>query len=224
MDSTIFPQRQTMSNSEPEIKKLYSSADDLHPLHWKAVAERDPVEAARAAGCSWDNDLFTVEFLGQGMTVDPAGKTIGFVDEPERQVGYQRGLVILSYLANVMEFDPSGRWVAFRELKGGEGFFRGPHEINTRELEKVFGNDLEGLKKSALHFGGAEAEGGDMAVEFDAFKRIPIKVLLWKGTEEFPASAAMLIDSRAGLHLKLDVLWALSNVAVADLVRLGEVG
>jgi hypothetical protein len=42
---------------------------------------------------------------------------------------------------------------------------------------------------------------------------------VWGESPEFPASAAMLIDSRSHLHLPLDVLWALANVAVQDLTR-----
>ncbi|HSH69642.1 MAG TPA: DUF3786 domain-containing protein, partial [Deferrisomatales bacterium] len=61
--------------------------------------------------------------------------------------------------------------------------------------------------------------GGDVAVELPALPRLPVRVLLWAGTEEFPPSASLLTDPRAHLHLPLDVLWALTNVLIADLTR-----
>jgi hypothetical protein len=56
-------------------------------------------------------------------------------------------------------------------------------------------------------------------VELPALPRLPVRVLLWAGTDEFPPAASLLTDPRAHLHLPLDVLWALTNLLVSDLTR-----
>jgi hypothetical protein len=118
-----------------------------------------------------------------------------------------------------MDVPASGSWVAFRELPGGEAFFRGPHSLATPRLVGAFGEDPMRVFASARALGGRPGAGAAAATaDLPALPRIPLRVLVWAGTEEFAAEAALLVDSRAHLHLALDVLWALSNVAVADLL------
>lgn len=208
-----------MSFVDPEQNRLYQSSNDLHPSHWEALARRDPVEAARAAGARWDGGRFRLRLLGRELVVDPGAPGVAFASRPGRPVGYQRGLVAVAYLAGAVDVPCRGDWVAFRELPGGDAFFRGPHAVATPRLEAAFGRTPGGLLDAARALGGAPVGAADAAVELPALPRIPLRVLLWGATEEFGASANLLTDGRAHLHLALDGLWALSNVAIADLVR-----
>lgn len=211
-----------MSNLDPELNKLYAEADDLHASHWEKLEARDPEEVARAADCDWNGNAFRVTLLGRPLKVEPGARKLAFLDEGPGRVGYQRALVAVGYLGNVMEAEPSGEWKAFRGLPGGDGFFRGPHALNTQMLETVFGNNPQGLVKGGEKLGGKVSEGADAAVEFQGLPRIPLKAMLYAATEEFGASASLLIDGRSHLHLALDILWALSNLAIADLIREGS--
>jgi hypothetical protein len=123
-----------------------------------------------------------------------------------------------------MQIDPSGRWIAFRELPGGEPFFRGPHEVDTKAVARRFGDDPSTLIRAAEALGGAPSDGAEASVELLALPLIPVKILLWGKSEEFAASAQLLVDSRAYFHLALDVLWALSNVTVADITGANSAG
>jgi hypothetical protein len=211
-----------VANADPQENALYRDARDLHRLHWERLRCRDPGEAARAAGADLDGAAFLLDLLGRRLRVDPAGERISFEGEPARDVGYQRALVAVAYLAGALEAPPRGEWVAFRELPGGDAFFRGPHSLATPRLERAFGTRPAGLPEAARPLGGVPAPGADAAADLPALPRIPLRVLVWAATPEFPASASLLTDARAHLHLALDVLWALTNVAIADLVRAAE--
>ena len=208
-----------MAATDPEKNPLYATAEDLHPLHWEQLARRDPEEAARAAGASWDGQTYTLQLLGRVLRVEPASRSVHTADLPGRSVGFQRALVAVAYLNGALDVPPRGDWVAFRELPGGDGFFRGPHSLATPRLEEAFGAEPRALVRAAEPLGWKVAQGGDVGVEIPALPRIPLRVLLWGRTEEFGASATLLTDGRAHLHLALDVLWALSNVAISDLVK-----
>lgn len=208
-----------MEHADPEQNPLYSRAEDLHPLHWENLGRRPAADAARAAGATWDGEIFTLPFLGKEVRVAPRARTVSWAAGPNRPIGYQRALVAVAYLAGALEAPPRGEWVAFRELPGGEAFFRGPHSLPTPRLETAFGRRPGGLLAAARSMGGTASPGADAAAELPALPRIPLQVLLWAAGEEFPASASLLVDARAHLHLALDVLWALANVAIADLVR-----
>jgi hypothetical protein len=160
-----------------------------------------------------------VQMLGRALRVEPVARTVSHAEDPGRPVGFQRGLVAVAYLSGALEAPPKDEWVAFRELPGGDAFFRGPHSLATPRLEETFGGDPAQLEHAARALGGRPVAGADAAAEVPALPTIPLKVLVWGKTEEFPASATLLTDARAHLHLALDVLWALSNVAIADLVK-----
>jgi len=208
-----------MTNANPEEHLLYSRAEDLHPSHWEVLGRRLPEEVARASGATWDGDAYTLPFLSSALRVSPGARTLSFQDAPLRRVGYQRALVAVAYLGGALDAPPSGAWVAFRELPGGEAFFRGPHSLATPRLVQAFGERPRGLAEAARALGGCPAEGGDAAVDLPALPQIPLRALLWKRTDEFAAEAALLVDSRAYLHVALDVLWALSNLTISDLVE-----
>lgn len=207
-----------MANVNPEDNRLYASPDDLHRLHWERLAARDPEEAARAAGASWDGKRFRLPLLDGFLVIDPKHRSVRFEGEEKRRAGYQHALIGVIYLYTAVEAEPSGRWAAFRELPGGEAFFRGPHSLNTLFLEAAYGTDPDALAAAGETLGGRRVEGGDVAVELTALPRVPLRVLLWKAGE-FPASSQLLVDARAHVHLPLDVLWALSNVVIAELVK-----
>jgi len=208
-----------MANLNPEGNSLYSRAEDLHSSHWERLLGRSPEEAARAASAVWDGEAYTLDLLGHALRVSPGGRALSFPDRPSRRVGYQRALVAVAYLGGAMDVPTSGSWVAFREVPGGEPFFRGPHSLATPRLAQAFGAHPERLLQAAAALGGQAAPGADAAADLPALPRIPLRALLWGKTDEFAAEAALLVDSRAHFHLALDVLWALSNLAIADLVE-----
>jgi hypothetical protein len=225
-----------VTHLDPEENRLYEKASHLHPLHWEALARRDPAEAARAAAASWDGRRFRLPFLGAVLLVEPGTRAVIFeaapahpvlrvmqpiqgLAEPDREPGYQRALVAVAYLAGAVDAPPRGVWAALRELPGGDAFFRGPHSPATPRLVEAFGRRPEGLAEAAARLGGRSVAAGDAAADLDALPRIPLRFVLWAGTDEFPPAATVLADARAHLHLPLDVLWALSNVAIADLTR-----
>jgi hypothetical protein len=215
----LLVRNEEMRATDPERNRLYARAEDLHPLHWEQLARRAPEEAARAAGASWDGRVYTLPLLGKVLRVEPETRSVRTADLPAQSVGFQRALAAVAYLAGALEVPPRGDWVAFRELPGGDGFFRGPHSVATARLEEAYGGDPRALVGAAEPLGWTKVEGADAAVEMSALPKIPLRVLLWGRTEEFGASAALLTDGRAHLHLALDVLWALSNVAISELVK-----
>lgn len=202
----------------PEENPLYAAAERVHPLHWDNLRRREPSEAARAAGAEWRGGAYRLPMLGRELHVSPAERRVLFA-AGRGQVGYSRALAAVAYLAGAVDAPCRGEWVAFRQLPGGEAFFRGPHGVPAERLAVAFGASPGSLRAAAASLGGSPAEGGDEAAVLPALPRIPLQAVLWAGSAEFGASAALLVDARAHLHAPLDVLWALAHVAIDDLVK-----
>jgi hypothetical protein len=118
-------------------------------------------------------------------------------------------LMVLVYLTGAKEIKPERRWVSEKDLKGGSNFFQGPHSLQVRELEVLYGKDPETFLKAGRRLGGTEIFYGDKAFVLEVFPRIPLAYLLWKGSEEFPPKIRILFDSTIQSHLPLDIIWCM---------------
>jgi hypothetical protein len=105
------------------------------------------------------------------------------------------------------------------EIKGGDFFFRGPHALFTRPLEKHFGHDAQTFLEVGLRLGGGETEFGDVSFRLWPLPKIPLGYILWRGDEEFPARVVVTFDSSVERQLPLDVIWALVNQVGGALLR-----
>jgi hypothetical protein len=131
-------------------------------------------------------------------------------------------LMVLLYLLNAQEGDPTHSWVSEKELKGGITFFRGPHALRTEELRAVFGKDPEGFLRGGKRLGGVELLFGDKAFALNVLPKVPLAYLLWKESEEFPARVNVLFDSTVQKHFSLDGIWCLVAEVSQRLLEAGK--
>ncbi|GAF77754.1 unnamed protein product, partial [marine sediment metagenome] len=68
--------------------------------------------------------------------------------------------------------------------------------------------------------GGRKADYGDVAVTIDAFSRVPIMLVLWRGDEEFSPEAKFIFDSTISDYLTTDDVNAVCGIIAWKLVRL----
>jgi len=137
-------------------------------------------------------------------------------------LSFQFYLVLLTYLIRVQPVGLSGKMVTGSEIKGGDFFFKGPHALFTRPLEKRFGDDAKSFKEAGLRLGGGETDFGDVSFRLWPLPKIPVGYILWLADEEFPSRVVVTFDSSVGVHLPLDVIWALVNLVGRALLRTAE--
>jgi hypothetical protein len=118
-------------------------------------------------------------------------------------------LMVLVYLTGAKEIKPEHRWVSEKDLKGGSNFFQGPHSLQVREMEGLYGKDPEAFLKAGRRLGGTEIFYGDKAFALNVFPRISLAYLLWERNEEFPPKIWVLFDSTIQSHLPLDIIWCM---------------
>jgi len=131
-------------------------------------------------------------------------------------------LCILAYLINAQDLPPANKFVGPEQLPSGQFFFRGQHSLPTRQLEETFGKSPEQLYEVSKQFDAKRCEFGDASIELYALPRIPLTIVIWRGDDEFEASASILVDQTAGTHLPLDALGALANLTVKALLKAPE--
>lgn len=117
--------------------------------------------------------------------------------------------VILLYLLRAEEISLAEELVSPWQLRGGNFFFRGPHQLFTQPLLEKFGQDKENFRRICRNLGGEELGFGDAAFKLFVFPRLPLVYILREADEEFEATVSVLFDRTADQHLSLDALWNL---------------
>ena len=118
-------------------------------------------------------------------------------------------LMVLVYLTEAKEIKPTHTWVSEKDLLGGSTFFRGPHQLQVKGLEDLYGKDPVAFLKTGKRLGGSEILYGDKGFALEVFPKVPLAYVLWKEDEEFPPRIGVLFDSSIQSHLPLDIIWCM---------------
>jgi hypothetical protein len=136
-----------------------------------------------------------------------------------KEVPLQEQVLILHYL-QAASVGVSGEWVAYREIPGAAFYFGAFVKRAVDPLKKVFGQNSAGFAGAAARLDGDPAGVGDMGFEFRVFPKVPVRVVLYVGDEEFPPEANILFDRSIGRMLSPeDVAW-MAGMLVYRLIQL----
>ncbi|MDR1677309.1 MAG: DUF3786 domain-containing protein [Deltaproteobacteria bacterium] len=195
-----------------EVKLLFP------PALWDDLSKVDPHKSAKNAGATYDNGLFTLDFLGAPFEVNLKDRLVTGPAN-RKKADFQRALVLVVYLVHCGQNqtpDPAGRFIGPKEVPGGAMFFRGPHQIATAPLEKAYAKSPEALAEKAFSLGAQKST--DYLFTWKVLPQIDLACVLDPEDDEFPAKAGYLIDAHAHFFMPLDCMWGLINVATLELL------
>ena len=197
-----------------------------HKGLWEQLNKLDRQRTAQRARCQYltDPQRYIITLLNTEYVVNPADKQIFStqLSSSPTPAEFLEQLCLLAYLINAQDIPPANKFVGPENLPSGQFYFRGPHSLPTERLEETFGKWPERLYEASERFGAKRCEFGDTSIELYALPRVPLKIVIWGSDEEFGARASILFDQTAGIHLPLDALGALVNLAVKALVKAAE--
>lgn len=213
-----------MSDSDLSKKGrgIYEHPEEIDPGLWRELSSKDASEVCARASVRYDEDrgCYQIPFLAQIYRCYPEKRLIECVDhDGPQKLSFQFYLVLLTYLLRAQPIGLTGLMVTGSEIKGGDFFFRGPHALFIRPLEKHFGRDAQIFLEVGLRLGGGETDFGDVSFRLWPLPKIPLGYILWLADEEFPARLVVTFDTSIQEHLPLDVIWALVNIVGGALLR-----
>jgi hypothetical protein len=163
---------------------------------------------------------FEVPFLNRKFRISFPEFIFTDLSDPEKEIPIQEQVLILHYMKGKGIDGSGGSWIAYREIPGASFYFSSFVKRAIDPLKKVFGNNIETLKRVSILLGGASIKEGDAGFEFLLFPKVPLRLILWAGDEEFPPEANILfLPSVAGFLSPEDVAW-LSGMLVYRLISL----
>jgi len=172
----------------------------------------DPADVTARTGCEFDPDArqYRINIWGHVYCVDLKAYEVRSEGPGLDSYHDYLHLFILYFLMKSKSIPPEEKWVSEKDIKGGAGFFRGPHTLPTDWISKRFGDDIKAFRQACEKLGGFPLALADAAFSFQITPSLPVAVLYWQGDEDFPCETKLLFDRTIEQHLPLDIIFALA--------------
>ena len=189
--------------------------ESVEQLKRKVVSVDFSSSAERLGATSSDGKL-TVSICGKGFNVDSKGNLSSDI-----HIHPWVTIPILSYILNCRGVPISGKWVPFRELKGGKTWHRLFGQRCEKPLKKI-ADTYTDLFNDMLHiFNGRQVENhyrSDISLVLHPLPLVPILICYWKPEDGLESSLNIFFDSTAEDNLNIESIYALAT----GLVRMFE--
>ena len=184
--------------------------DDIEQLCLRSGASYKVIDSKKT---------IALEYLSRSHQVTLPDIEISLEDS-EEEVTLVDQILILHYLLQAKGTPLSNEMIGYKHLPGGSVYFPTFSKRAIKPIVDSFGKEPARLLDVAAAIGGREAAHGDVAVTIDAFRRVPITFVLWRGDEEFAADGNILFDSTVSDYLTTDDINAVCGIIAWKLVRL----
>jgi len=195
------------------IKSSHISADQLYQAAIEEAKNRilsvDLASAAKRLGADFSSGKLTIKVLGKDVSVDAAGNI--FTD-----IHVNRWIAgpVYNYIIHGAGNPPSGKWVTFRELDGGENFYPLFGQRCEKPLKKV-ADTYTGLFEDMLQiFSGKQVDYhyfAEISMLLHPLPKVPIMICYSKPEDEIESSLSIFFDSTIVGNLGFEGAFALGT-------------
>lgn len=169
-----------------------------------------------------DSNSIIVPFLDRKYKIKLPSFTFTDSENESKEVPIQEQVLILHYLKSPAFPEPTGQWVSYREIPGATFYYSAFLGRAVNPLKKVFGQNMNGFEKAAQKLQGKQITTGDSSFEFYVFPKVPIRITIWEGDEDFSPEANIVFDETVGQILSSeDIAW-MAGMVVYRLMALSH--
>lgn len=160
------------------------------PLHHylDRLKEADPREIEARTGIPFKDSAFIFRVLQSERTVTWPD----FMDEGWKD---KEKILFARYLLEGKKVSPVLDFKAYSELPWGEVYDRNFRARCVNRLIGTFGTRPEAYCEACERLGGVKIPGSGLIYEIPFMENLNIRLILWEGDEEFPASGQILFSS-----------------------------
>ena len=162
--------------------------------------------------------VIIVEYLNQSYQVTLPDVEISLIGS-EEQVSIKDRLLILHYLTQAKGTTTANKMINYKELPEGSNYFPTFYQRAIKPLVDHFGKEPSRLIDAAEKLGGRRMDYGDVAVTINAFRRVPITFVLWRGDEELPPEGSIIFDNTISDYMPTEDISVLCETIAWKLVK-----
>ncbi len=206
------------------LQKKYEYAHSLaYQLACEQIAKIDDIEQqCDKSGAQYQiidsKKTITIQYLNQSYLIILPDIAVSIVGSAE-EVPIRDKLLILHYFISAKGTPTANRLITFRELPEGSVYSPTFYQRTVKPLLEHFGKEPRLLAEAGEKLGGHRADYGDTAVTINAFSRVPITIILWRGDYELAPQANVVFDATISDYLPTEDITVLCETIVWKLIR-----
>jgi len=219
----ILSFRMKNEDSAPPTEGSYRGYELAYKLAVEQLTRIDDIEQqCRQSGARYveidSQPVIILEYLNQSYQVTLPQVDITLVDSQE-EVPIRDKVLILHYLTLARGTPLANKMITFKELPEGANYFPTFSKRTIEPLLDHFGQEPHRLVDAAAKLGGYKADYGDVAVTINAFRYVPITLVLWGGDEEFAPAGSIIFDASISDYLSAEDITTLCETITWKLVK-----
>jgi hypothetical protein len=171
------------------------------------VASIDLAAAAKRIGALYADDRLTVHCLGKQVSVDTRGRII-----TEIHVNPWLAGPLYNYILSGGNTEPEGRWVHFRDLRGGKDSAPLFGQRCEKPCKKLADSNPDFFDLLIGLFSGKKIESqyeSDVSLVLWPLPRVPMLICYWKPEDGLPSELNIFFDSTAEDNLIINAVFTL---------------
>lgn len=215
LDKAVVEQySDNVSHQQPVDQEREQAVEDLR----KSMASVDLAEVAEKIGGTFKNGKLTIKCLGKDISVDHDGNVYTDI-----HVHSWLMIPVFGYIIKGSGVHPSGKWVPFRELKGGKKWYRLFEQRSEKPLKRV-ADTYTDLFEDMIHlFNGRQVEKhyeSDISLVLHPLPHVPILICYWKPDDEMESDLNIFFDSTVEEIINIESLYVLTAGLIIMFERL----
>lgn len=202
---------ETLAMLEGEVgvhESLERKAEELIEQLKREVAGIDLEAAAKRLGAPFSDGRITILCLGKKFNVDTNGEIATDI-----HVHSWVAVPLLNYILHGSGASPSGKWVRFRDLDGGQPMERLFKQRCEKPCKHVADTNPDFFADLVRVFSGKQVENhyqSDVSVVLHPLPKIPLLICYWKQDGDLPSDLNIFFDSAAEENLDIDSIYTLA--------------
>jgi hypothetical protein len=152
-----------------------------------------------------------LKFLGSSLNVEDGSIYDELQDERFKGSEVSVYFILCGY-AKAKLAPETTRLISFKQLTGGQAYYKAFIERAIQPLAETFGSEPQTLVEASGLLGGTPQTYGEHSAKIYSLPLVPLTIILWAETAEFPASADILFDSSANNYLTTEELAGLAGL------------
>ena len=207
----------------PEQKNYEYAYELAYKLACEQLARIDDIEQqCRKSGAQYQvidsKKTIIIQYLNQSYRITLPDVDISLEGGVE-EVPIRDKVLILHYFILAKGTPAANRLITFRELPEGSVYSPTFSKRTIKPLVNYFGKEPRLLVDAGEKLGGHKADYGDMSVTINAFSRVPITIILWRGDDEFAPQGSILFDATITDYLSTEDITVLCETVTWRLVK-----
>lgn len=188
----------------------------------KELSNRNPLHFCRLSGAQFTekeggSNIIRLKFLNRMINI--TWPDLLFSQDSNEEIPIKEKILILHYLNGSKREETTGEWITYQDIPSARFYLDAFNRRVKYPLINTFGDQPDKLPLPAKELFGANTSSiGDISVLIQAFPKIPVTLVIWKGDEEFSFDGTILFDSSIRDILSAEDISELTSMIVYPLL------